>query len=172
MIYFILHNPELLDVIKIKSQPTRITCNQTNTDLKIFKKAEGFLYVLSSHELLAVDVDEQKVAQIHFVGRFKKLEEPVLEIQIEQWQNMLVVVLKMVTSLHVFLTKNDFTSVVSFEPIQKININSPSDRFVLFKNRKDLFLVTYGIKSESANELMYVICKLNVSSTNTLIFLF
>lgn len=90
---------------------------------------------------------------MHFIGRFVEFEEPVLEIQIEQWQNMIVIILKMSKSLHVYLTKNDFSTVMDLDPIQKIDINSPSDRYMLFKNRKDLFMVTYGIKSEAANEL-------------------
>lgn len=122
--------------------------------MRIFKKAEGYLYILSANELLAINVNDKKDAQLHFVGTLLQFEEPVLEIQIEDWQNMIVIILKMSNSLHVYLTKNDFRAPMKLEPIQKINTNSPSDLFALFKNRKDLFLVTYGLKSEAANELM------------------
>lgn len=143
------------EIITLAQQPTSIFCNHTNTDaIKLFKKAEGFLYLLSANELLAIDVDEDNDAKLHFVGTLLQVEDSIQEVQIEHWQKMIVIVLRLASSLHVYLTKEDFRVAHNLEPIQKINTNSASDRFVLFKKNKELLLVTYGIKSESENELM------------------
>lgn len=83
-----------------------------------------------------------------------QFEEKPIEVQIENWQNMTFVILKLSSSLHVYVTKND-QRAVSLEPIQKISTHSITDRYILFKNKNDLYLVTYWIKDDTldANEL-------------------
>lgn len=113
--------------------------------------------MLSANELLAIDVSKNNEARLFFVGTLLQMNEPAVEIQIQNWHTMIVIVLRTTTSLQVYLTKNDFYTAepTSLEPIQKINTNlSPADRFVLFRNDDDLLLVTYDIKTETANQLM------------------
>lgn len=109
--------------------------------------------MLSSDELLAVDINVKGEPRLNFIGSLMQLDGIVLEFRVEDWQSMKVIVLKFARSLHVHLTSKDFQAK-SLEPIQKISLNSPSDRFVLLNNAENLFLVTYGIKNESANELV------------------
>jgi hypothetical protein len=91
-----------------------------------------------------------------FVGTLEQVNEPVLEIQVADWQNMIIVVLKMPKTLHVYLTKKDFQKEegLTLDPVQKIDTSTTADRFALFKNGEELLLVSYVIKNEAANELM------------------
>lgn len=142
-------------MITIHEPPTSIICNKTNSDaIKIVNNAEGLLYLLSANELLAIEVNEMKEPHLEFLGTLLQFEENPLEVQIENWQNMTFVVLKLSTSLHVYVTKND-QRAMSLEPIQKISTHSSIDRYILFKNKNDLYLVTYWIKEDvlDANEL-------------------
>lgn len=144
-----------LDLITIHEPPTSIICNKTNSDsIKIVKNAEGQLYLLSVNELLAIEVDEEREPRLDFLGTLLQFEEKPLDVQIENWQNMTIIVLKLPTSLHVYVTKNDQRGV-RLEPLQKISIHSSADRYILFKNKDDIFLVTYWIKEDvlDANEL-------------------
>lgn len=100
-------------------------------------------------------VNAKDEARLNFIGTLLQLDGDVLEIWVEDWQSMKVIILKFARSLHVYLTSKD-NQVESLEPVQKLAINSPSDRFILLKNATDLFLVTYKTKNEAANELMWV----------------
>lgn len=131
-----------------------IICNKTNTDeIKVFKNAEGFVFLLSQNELLAIDINAKKEAQLHFVGTLQQIDEKVLDMQVENWQSMIVVALRTATSLQIYVTKSDFRVEENLEPTEKIKINSESDRFAMFRSGEDLFLVTYGINGDTANEL-------------------
>lgn len=118
----------------------------------MIQKNNDFIYLLSVDELIAIDVSRKKELQMHFVGTFSQLTEPVEEVKIENWENSLIIVVRMSKMLHVYLAHNDFRG----EPInviQRITLNSPSDRFVMFRRGKDVFLVTYEIRFETENEL-------------------
>lgn len=99
-------------------------------------------------------MNERNEAHLHFVGTLLQIDEPILEVQIENWRNMIVIIIKMGQSLHIYLTSNDFRSAMNLEPIQKINTNTPSDHFAIFNKEEELYLVTYCTKIEAANELM------------------
>jgi hypothetical protein len=145
----------IADVISLERPPSSILCNRTNTDkIKLFTKSEGFLYLLSDDELLAINVNGKRDILIQLVGTLLKFDAPALEIQIENWKNLVVVVLKTASSLHVYMKSNDAPSGINLEPIQKIKTISDADQFVLFQSGEELMLVTYEVKTESANELM------------------
>lgn len=142
-------------MVTIHKPPTSLICNKTVPEtIKIVKNAEGLLYILSVNELLAIEVNERKEPHLEFLGTLLQFEEKPIEVQIENWQNMTFVILKLSSSLHVYVTKND-QRAVSLEPIQKISTHSITDRYILFKNKNDLYLVTYWIKDDTldANEL-------------------
>lgn len=109
--------------------------------------------MLSVDELLAISVGVKKELQMHFVGTLMQIEEHVEEVKIENWENSLIIVVRMAKSLHVYLTGSDFRGE-SIEPIQKIGVHSPSDRFVMFRKNEDVYLVKYEIKNEADNELV------------------
>lgn len=145
----------IADVISLHRPPTSISCNQTDTDkIKLFTKAEDFLYLLSDQELLAIHLDKKREIQVHLIGTLQGFEGPALEIQIENWQNIIVIVLKTANSLHIYTRSRSFGTETNAEPIQKIKTISDADRFVLFKTGEEVMLVTYEVKSDSANEFM------------------
>jgi hypothetical protein len=84
----------------------------------------------------------------------QSFDGPALEIQIENWQNIIVIVLKTANSLHVYTRSRDFGAETDAEPIQKIKTISDADRFVLFRTGEEVMLVTYEVRTDSANEFM------------------
>lgn len=119
----------------------------------MFSYADDFLYFLSENELLAVDMDRQTQIRIHFVATLQQIGEKVLELQVGTWQNIIVVVVQFSKAIHVYITPKDFSVMKNLSPYQKIIMNSPSDRFVLFANTQKLYLVTQVINKANANEL-------------------
>jgi hypothetical protein len=143
-----------LDIINLREPPLSLQCNKTNTDeIRIIRNTDGFIYMLSVDELLAISVGKNKELQMHFVGTLLQIEQPIEEVKIENWQNFIIVVVRMAKMLQIYLTQNDFRGDF-IEPIQKINVNSASNRFVMFRKGEDVFLVTYEIKMEASNELV------------------
>lgn len=142
------------DIITLRDPPVSIVCNKTDTgSIQVIKNSAGLLYLLSEDELLAIEIQSRE-AHLRFVGTLLHLDGPVLEVQVENWENVIVIVVRTAQSLQVYLTKNDFSVSVSLEAIQKINTYTQSDRFVLFGNGKELLMVTYNIRSDADNELM------------------
>ncbi|CRL02513.1 CLUMA_CG015260, isoform A [Clunio marinus] len=148
---------EMVDkrVLKLTGPIKSIYCNQTNADrIIIYKHAEDYIYMLSENELMAIDINE-KEARFLFVGTFLHMSEAAIEFQVQNWRNKIVVVMRTSTSLQVYLTSSDFKTVANLETVQKININVPtSNKYVLFRNGEDLFMVTYEIRTDSANKLI------------------
>lgn len=110
--------------------------------------------MLSVDELLAIEINQQKIASMQFIGTLLQLNETIQDIQIERWQNAIVIVVRLSSSLHVYMARNNFSIPESFEPIQKIK--TLSDRFVLFNDHNDLLMVIYDVKESSSNELTLV----------------
>lgn len=141
------------DIITFREPLLSLQCNKTNTDkIKIIRSSNDFLYLLSVDELLAIDINERKELLMHFVGTLMQIDEPIKEVKIENWESSLIIVVRMAKMLHIYLAHNDFRGE-PIDPIQKININSPSDRFVMFRKQSEVFLVTYGIRMSADNEL-------------------
>lgn len=103
--------------------------------------------------MLAIDINQNKEAQMYFIATLLQIEENVLEVQVENWQNVIVIVLRMENVLQIYLTKNDFQVAVNLEPIQRIKIGSSLDRFVLF-NRKQTLSLVLDTKSDTTNKLV------------------
>lgn len=89
---------------------------------------------------------------MHFVGTLLQIDDFIEEVKIENWENSLIIVVRTANMLHIYLANNDFRGE-AIDPIQKITMNSPSDRFVIFRKEAEVFLVTYIIKMTSDNEL-------------------
>lgn len=144
----------ITDIISLREPPLSLNCSKTNTDeIRIIRDSSDFLYMLSVDELLAIGVGKDKELQMHFVGTLLQIEEPVEEVKIESWENSIIVVVRTDKILLVYLTRNDLGGK-SIQPIQKINANSVSDRFVMFKKAEEVYLVSYAIKVEADNELV------------------
>jgi len=144
------------DIIKLIEPPTSIMCNKTNTSaINFVKGTDDFLYLLSVNELLAIEIEGQKRAKLHFVGTLLEISDTIKEVQIKNWQNMIIVVLKLPEVLQIYSTKRDFSAPEDLKPIQRINVNSASDQFELLRNGEDLFMTIYEINNSSANEFVY-----------------
>lgn len=145
----------LLVGVTIDETPLSIFCNKTNTDnISLYKYADDFLYFLSSNELMAIDINEQRQIQTYFVATLQQVGEKVLDMQVGTWQNIIVIVLQFSKTIHVYLTPKDFRMNKSLIPYQKFNTNGPDNRFVLFSNKQRLLLVTQELNKANENELM------------------
>lgn len=141
-------------MLRLHCPPSSISCNRTDsTKIKAIKNVGGSLYLLSANELLSVEVDEANDPRLRFIGTLLKLDAAVLDVQIELWLDLMVIVVQQENSLSVYITSSD-SQGSNIDPIQTLSTNSVSDRFILSNNGKDLFLVIYGIKKGGANELM------------------
>lgn len=112
------------------------------------------MYVLKGSELLIVEAD--KDVQLRSLAAFQLPVEGVVEMRVDDWEGMIVVVLRFPTSLHVYVTKKEPTELVILEPVQQIKISSSADRIVLLNSNNELFLVTQIVKNNVA-ELRLVI---------------
>lgn len=110
--------------------------------------------MVSENELLGINVNDKRKPELFFVGTLLQLTDPVLQIQVESWKNMIVIIVRTSSSLYVYHTEKNFAVAVDLEPIQKISTNSPTDKMVAFRNGDDLILVIYNIKKDSDNELV------------------
>lgn len=141
--------------MRLNHPPLSITCNRTDSSkLKVIRNVDGSLYLLSENELLSVEVDEEaKNPSLHFIGTLLKVDFAVLDVQIELWLDLMVIVVQQENSLSVYITSSA-SNGLNIEPVQTISTNSVADRFIMSNNGKNLFLFVYGIKNDGANELM------------------
>lgn len=145
----------LIDLINIREPPLSIVCNKTNTDnIRILKASKDYLYIISENELLRINVNKKKEAQLFFVGTLLQISEAIIQMQVESWKNSIVIVARTGSFIYVYLTQNNFNVAVDLEPIQKISTNSPSDHFVFFHNAEDLILLLYNVKNDADNEMV------------------
>jgi hypothetical protein len=119
------------------------------------KDIDGFLFILSVNELLAVKINDQNVAKLLFVAILLNIEEdPVIDVQIEKWQNSFIIVVHQLTKLKVYHTKISMNETPEINPLQSINVNSISDKFKVFREGSDLLLAIYFIRDKAMNEIV------------------
>jgi hypothetical protein len=145
-----------LDLIELKEPPLSLKCDKTRGDkIKFVKDINGYLFFLSINELFAIKVNQENAAILYFLGTLLDIAEddPVLGVQIEKWQNLYMVVIQQSTRLKVYLVKLDEEHSPEINHIHKMNFDSVSDKFKIFRRGDDLLLVTYQIQEHAANKL-------------------
>jgi hypothetical protein len=145
-----------LDIIELKEPALSLMCDQTRGDrIKFIKDINGYLFFLSINELFAAKISRNNAATLHFVGTLLDLndEDPVLNVQIEKWKNLYMVVAQQSTVLKVYLIQLDESQSPEITPIHKMNFDSISDKYRIFRREEDVLLVTYQIQEHAANKL-------------------
>ncbi|CAH1722500.1 unnamed protein product [Chironomus riparius] len=146
------------DVIKLKEPAASLACDNTKGDkIKIIKDVDGYFFFLSVNELLAIKVNGENVAELYFIGTLLDIEEndPIIDIQMERWKNFYMIVIQQSSKLKIYLVKFDITDSPDINHIQKINIETLTDKFKVFRKGNDVHMVIYHINENTENELIF-----------------
>ena len=122
----------MIDVIKLKEPAASLACDSTKGDkIKIIKDLDGYFFFLSVNELLAIKVNERNIAELFHIGNLLDIEEndPIIDIQMERWKNFYMIVIQQSSKLKVYLVKFDKSDLPDINHIQKINIETLTDKF-------------------------------------------
>lgn len=147
----------MTDIITLKEPAASLACDNINGNkIKILGDTDGYFFFLSVNELLAIKVNSNNVAELFFLGTLLDIGEndPIIDIQMEKWKNFYMVVIQQSSKLKIYLVKFDTSDSPDINHIQKIDINSVTDKFKVFRQGNDVIMAIYRINENSANQLM------------------
>ncbi|CAO1435514.1 unnamed protein product [Diamesa serratosioi] len=122
--------------------------------MKIINNLEKYVFLLNFDELYAINITNKEIPKLYFVGKLLDIDKTCVEaVQIEQWQNYFIIVLKCNETLFVYLIHEQLETGITLNSVHKIEINKKENDIKLFKYDKDVHLVVFTMKDKAANEL-------------------
>jgi hypothetical protein len=131
-------------------------------NVRIIKNSENHIFVMSYNEIILLEIDSKRnfVNRI-LIGELYEFNEVIIDVKIESWTNIFVIVVLTHENLHVFHTRKRLNEIethddIQLSAIQKIKLKNNFCKFELIRTQPSgLFLVTYQIRNETTNDLKF-----------------
>lgn len=137
--------------------------NMPKEDIKkvrIIKNSDRHIFLLSHNELILLEVDSEKKEILRtLIAELDGINSEIIDIKVESWANIFVIVVLTGEDLRVFHTLKKITEIATeddiiLKEIQKIELKNNFCKFELIRNEpNELFMITYQIRNETTNNL-------------------